>query len=307
MSVTDQELTTGRRPGAGRGRIAIAIAVVAVLLLGYLLARSRQGEQWKSVWVDNFDGAANSAPAEKNWFFDTGTSYPGGAALWGTGEVESYTADPANASLDGHGKLRITATRNDAGAWTSARLETRRNDFQAPPGGVLKVEARIKTPDGGQGYWPAFWMLGKDFRGNYTNWPRIGEIDIMENIGRERSSVHGTLHCGITPGGPCDENNGVGGSATLPDGSSLSAGFHTYSIQWDRSTPSEEIRWYLDGHRYFTVHQSDVSPATWAEATQHGFFLLLNVAVGGGWPGAPDGSTKPNSAMLVDYVSVSRR
>lgn len=294
----------------GRRSLPLTLVVVAVavaLIVVYSVFRSGNGKPWAEVWVDNFDGARGASPASENWLFDTGTSYPGGAAQWGTGEIQSYTRNPANVRLDGRGHLEITATRDASGAWRSGRIETRRSDFQPPHGGELKVEARIRTPDGGPGYWSAFWMLGRDFRGNYNNWPGVGEIDIMENLGRQAATVHGTLHCGTAPGGPCHENNGIGGSYSRPDGSKLSAGFHTFAVEWDRSVSDEEIRWYVDGRKYFTVHRSDVGATTWAEATHHGFFLLLNLAIGGGWPGPPDASTRPNQSMVVDYVSVARR
>jgi beta-glucanase (GH16 family) len=302
MKVSVRRLLQSRWPIA-----SAVVAVVAILVAAYAVSRLRGGQHWKAVWVENFDGAEGARPSPQNWLSDIGTSYPGGAAQWGTGEAETYIDDPANVSLDGRGDLKITATRDASGAWQSGRLETRRTDFQPPAGGELKVEARIKTPDGGQGYWPAFWMLGQDFRGNYTNWPGVGEVDVMENIGREHSIVHGTLHCGTAPGGPCYENNGIGGSYTLPDGRAFSAGFHTFAVEWDRSRPEEEIRWYVDGRRYFTIHPSDVGATTWSEATHHGFFLVLNLAIGGTWPGSPDASTRPNASMVVDYVSVSRK
>jgi beta-glucanase (GH16 family) len=221
--------------------------------------------------------------------------------------VQTYTGAPAEIALDGDGHLRITPTLDGAGAWRSARIESHRQDFRPPPGGILAVAATIKLPDGGQGYWPAFWMLGEGFRGDYRAWPGVGEIDVMENIGREPAAVHGTLHCGVAPGGPCRENTGLGAAYSGPDGTALSAGFHTYSVQWDRSTRVEEIRWYVDGHQYHVVRASDVDPATWARATGHGFFLLLNVAIGGSWPGPPDASTRSGASMLVDDVSVAVR
>ena len=284
----------------------MVIALIASTLI-YAVGRSGGGTGWKTEWSDDFAGPAGVRPSAANWLTDTGTSYPGGAAAWGTGEVESFTKDPANVALDGHGHLRITAIRDGNGAWTSGRLETTRTNFQPAPGQTLRIEARIKAPNGGQGYWPAFWMLGKDFRGTYTNWPRVGEIDVFENIGREQATVHGTFHCGVTPGGPCDETNGIGGAYSIPNGSALSAGFHMYGIEWARSGKHDEIRWYIDGHQYFTVHAADVDPTTWTNATRHGFFLLLNLAVGGTWPGAPNASTRSGAAMLVDSVSVSSR
>ena len=184
-------------------------------------------------------------------------------------------------------------------------METRQAGFQAAPGHVLRVQARIQTPSGGAGYWPAFWMLGAPFRGVYTNWPGIGEVDIMENSGGIPAVVHGTFHCGVTPGGPCNENNGISGPYTAP--SALSAGFHTYAVEWDRTRPVEEIRWYVDGKEYFTVRSSQVDATTWANATHHGFFILLNLAVGGSFSGPTNAATKPSGSMLVDYVTVSRK
>jgi beta-glucanase (GH16 family) len=294
-----------------RGRwiaLALVVAAVVAVVVGYAVRQTSGSGGWKKVWTDDFGGSAGTRPSAKNWQYSTGTSYPGGAAQWGTGEIETYTKDRANAHLDGSGHLVITATKDPSGAWRSARLETRRTDFQAPAGGQLKVQARIRVPDGGAGYWPAFWMLGAKFRGVYTNWPSAGEIDIMENRGSEPTMVHGTLHCGVTPGGPCDENNGISGAYRSPSSAPpLSAGFHTYGVVWDRTKPVEQIRWYVDGHRYFTVRSTGVDPATWASATHHGFFVLLNLAIGGSFPGPTDTGTRAGQAMTVDSVSVSRR
>jgi beta-glucanase (GH16 family) len=292
---------------AGRRFAAGAVILAAVLLLaGYAIYTATKDRGTNVVWNDNFAGAAGTAPAADNWLFTTGTSYPGGAAQFGTGEIQTYTDDPANVSLDGDGHLVITATRDAGGAWRSARIETRRTDFEPATGGTLEIAARIKVPSPSQGYWPAFWMLGDGFRGNYVNWPSVGEIDIMENTGRQPTLVYATLHCGVTPGGPCRENDGLSGRYTLPDGQVLAADFHTYSIQWDRSRPQEEIRWYVDGQHFHTVRSGDVDTATWAAATDHGFFLLLNLAIGGALPGPPDASTTPGGSMVVDFVSVKR-
>ena len=320
-------MSTDTRPGAPDRRgtdpsrrrtgrwVVVAIALVVLLVGGYLLyamvtdddsSGAGGGDGWETVWREEFDGSAGALPDESEWLFDTGTSYPGGAPQWGTGEIQTYTADPANASLDGDGRLKITATRDSQGVWHSARLETRRTDFRAEAGEVLKVAATIKVPDGGPGYWGAFWMLGEEFRGNFVNWPGIGEIDIMEFKGAEPSQVYGTFHCGVAPGGPCDENNGRGGSYTSPGGP-LPGDFHTYGVEWDRSTSTEEIRWYLDGHQFFTVRATDVDAATWEKATHHGFFILVNLAIGGSFGGPPDASTRPGASMLVDDITVSRR
>lgn len=279
---------------------AVTAAVVTVLLITlFLLHRSSDG----TVWSDDFDGDAGSSPSGQDWILDTGTGYPGGAANWGTGEIQTYTKDPANVALDGQGNLRITPTRDAAGNWRSARLETRRSDFRPEPGKTLTVEARIDLPDGGQGYWAAFWMLGAPFRPSHTAWPSTGEIDIMENLGREPGLVHGTLHCGVYEGGPCEETTGLTDSR-----SGTTDGFHTYSIEWDRSAGAEEMRWYVDGTLFHRVAAADLAgaegAAAWKQATDHGYFVLLNVAVGGGWPGPPDATTRPGASMLVDRVSV---
>ncbi|MFE3638904.1 glycoside hydrolase family 16 protein [Streptomyces cellostaticus] len=265
---------------------------------------------WTQVFLDDFNGSAGSGVNTSDWLYDTGTSYPGGAANWGTGEVETMTSSTSNVALDGGGNLLITPRRDAAGRWTSGRIETRRTDFEPPAGGKLRVQARIQMPNvtgaAAKGYWPAFWMLGSPFRGNYQNWPGVGELDIMENV-QGLNTDWSTMHCGTNPGGPCNETSGIGGSTSC-GGSTCQAGFHTYSMEWDRSTGLEEIRFYLDGVNFHTVRANQVDANTWANATEHGYFVILNVAMGGGFPGAfgggPDGGTEPNHPMVVDYVQV---
>ncbi|GDY32294.1 glycoside hydrolase family 16 protein [Gandjariella thermophila] len=266
-----------------------------------------------TIWSDDFDGAGGTLPSSANWLFDTGTGYPGGADHWGTGEVETMTNSPNNVSLDGNGHLAIRPVRDASGNWTSARIETQRTDFQPPPGGVLRVEASIQQPNvnttNGLGYWPAFWMLGAPARPvGATNWPSIGEIDIMEDI-NGRSSEFGTFHCGTDPGGPCDETTGIGSGERGCAG--CQTGFHTYAMELDYSTNPQQIRWYLDGNNFFTVNANQVDQTTWNNATQHGFFVILNVAMGGGFPaafgGGPTSATVSGQPMLVDYVSVATK
>ncbi|MFJ9157796.1 glycoside hydrolase family 16 protein [Streptomyces griseoviridis] len=265
---------------------------------------------WSQVFLDDFNGTAGTGVSTSNWQYDLGTSYPGGAANWGTGEVETMTNSTNNVSLDGSGNLRITPLRDSAGRWTSGRIETNRTDFQPPAGGKLRVEARIQMPNvtgvAAEGYWPAFWMLGAPYRGNYQNWPGVGELDIMENV-QGLNKVWATLHCGTNPGGPCNETTGIGNSTACP-GSTCQSGFHTYSMEWDRSVSPEALRFYVDGVNYHTVTASQVDATTWANATNHGYFIILNVAMGGGFPdafgGGLDGDTQPGHPMLVDYVQV---
>ncbi|MYR19385.1 MULTISPECIES: glycoside hydrolase family 16 protein [unclassified Streptomyces] len=265
---------------------------------------------WSQVFLDDFDGAAGSSVNASNWQFDTGTSYPGGAGNWGTGEVESMTSSTSNVSLDGSGDLLITPRRDASGNWTSGRIETTRTDFQPPVGGKLRVEARLQMPnvtgDAAAGYWPAFWMLGAPFRGNYQNWPGVGELDIMENV-QGLNKTWATMHCGTSPGGPCNETSGIGNSTACPN-TTCQSGFHTYTMEWDRSVSPEAIRFFVDGVNYQTVTANQMDAATWTNATNHGFFVILNVAMGGGFPGAfgggPTGATEPGHPMVVDYVQV---
>ncbi|WP_406438292.1 glycoside hydrolase family 16 protein [Streptomyces sp. NBC_01613] len=267
---------------------------------------------WNQVWSDDFAGAAGTLPSSDNWIVDTGTGYPGGAAHWGTGEVQTYTSDPANLQQDGAGNLKITPIKDSAGNWTSARIETKRSDFEPPAGGKLRIESRIQVPDvtgdAADGYWPAFWTLGAAFRGNYQNWPGIGEFDVMENANGV-NKVFGTLHCGTNPGGPCNETNGLGASNACPD-TACTGNFHTYAFEWDRSVSPQQLRWYVDGVQYHSVNSSQMDAATWNAATGHGHFILLNLAMGGAFPdplaghATPSANTRSGVPMLVDYVAV---
>ncbi len=270
---------------------------------------------WTQVWADDFNGNSGTLPSSSNWIFDTGHGYPGGPGNWGTGEIQNYTNDPANVSLDGGGNLRITPVKDGAGNWTSGRVETQRTDFQPPSGGVLRIEGRIQMPNvtgnAALGYWPAFWALGAPYRGNYWNWPAIGEFDMMENV-NGINSVWGVLHCGVNPGGPCNETNGLGANRACP-GSSCQSAFHTYRFEWDASTSPNQLRWYVDGQQFQSVTQSQVGNDTWNAMTGHGYFILLNVAMGGAFPngvagfGTPTGDTVSGRPMLVDYVAVWTR
>lgn len=265
---------------------------------------------WTLVWSDEFNG---SGGVGSDWIYDTGTGYgcAGCPASWGTGEVETMSSSTSNV-FQANGNLNIRAIHNDSNptkGWTSGRIETSRTDFQPPPGGAMAIEARLQQPDvnttNGLGYWPAFWMLGAPFRGNYLNWPGIGEIDIMETI-NGRSSLFATLHCGTTPGGPCNETTGKSSGERACVGCQTS--FHIYRMEFDRSVSPEEIRWYLDDVNFFSVNSNQVDATTWSNATNHGFFIILDLAIGGGFPaafgGGPTSSTISGGTMMVDYVRV---
>ena len=265
---------------------------------------------WTTVFSDNFSGAAGTGVNPANWLYDTGTSYPGGAANWGTGEVESETTSTANVYQDGSGHLVIKPIETN-GTWTSGRIETQNTSFEAPPGGEMEMTASIEQPNpaNGLGYWPAFWAMGSAARGvGATNWPSIGELDIMEDV-NALSEVSHTFHCGVDPGGPCNETNGI--SSNLLACGGCQTGYHTYSIIVDRTnTSAEQLRWYVDGSLEWTVSESQVPVATWQAAVDHGFFMILNVAIGGAYPNRICNCTTPTSAtasgagMSVDYVAV---
>lgn len=258
---------------------------------------------WTQIWSEDFNGSAGTGVNSANWLYDTGTGF-------GTGEIETMTTSTSNVHLDGAGHLMITALRDSSGNWTSGRIETQRSDFGAPAGGEVAMEASIQQPNvsgaAGEGYWPAFWMLGSPYRVDHS-WPKDGEVDILEDV-NGLSSVYGTLHCGVSPGGPCNETSGIGSGKRACSG--CQTAFHTYRVEIDRSVSPEQIRWYLDGVNYFTVNATQVDPTTWANAVDHPFFIIFDLAMGGGFPNGVAGHTTPTSAtasgasMIVDYVRV---
>jgi hypothetical protein len=277
---------------------------------------------WRTVFSDHFTGPAGS-PAGSKWTYDTGTRYHGPSCpvAWGTGEVESATSSAANVRQDGRGHLLIAPVKKNGG-WTTGRIESVSARFAAPAGGEMKVTASIRQPApvGGLGYWPAFWMLGAGFRAsgagtsgtmNCAKWPRIGEIDIMEDA-NALSEHSGTLHCGTAPGGPCQEYTGR--TSRLRPCHDCQSRYHTYSVIVNRiHADRQSITWYLDGTAYFTVTESQVGTAAWKAAVDHGFFLMLDVAMGGSFPNVacrcttPTPSTSSGAAMRIQYVSVSVR
>jgi beta-glucanase (GH16 family) len=239
------------------------------------------------IWSDEFNGPAGASPDPANWSFDTG----GGG--WSSDELQSYTSRPQNASLDGEGHLVITARAENytgpegiTSKYTSARLQTL-NTFQFQYG---LAEARIQVPSG-QGLLPAFWMLGNNCYESAEAWPGCGEIDVMEVLGSEPNILNGTLHA-PWPWAP----NGEGGTVESP--TPLSGGFHTYGVEWS----PDRITFLLDGTAYETITPDLPAGAAWP--FQHPYFLLLNLAVGGDWPGAPNASTQFPARMTVDWVRV---
>lgn len=245
--------------------------------------------KWKLVWSDEFNRRNGSAVDTAKWVLETGGSG------WGNNELETYTSRLKNAHIE-NGALVITARQenftgpdNIARTYTSARLKTQ-GKFTLTYG---RIEARIKIPYG-QGLWPAFWMLGADI--SQVGWPACGEIDIMENIGREPAVIHGTIHGPGYSGG-----KGLEASYSLLNGR-VADEFHTFAVEWEPNS----IRFYVDGVLYKTRTPADL-PANTKWVFDHPFFILLNVAVGGSWPGSPDPTTTFPQRMTVDYVRVYQR
>jgi beta-glucanase (GH16 family) len=280
--------------------LAIRFAAIPLLLALALLSLSCGGGTplqpapaagFTLVWSDEFNGTDGSSPDASKWTYDMGVGGNG----WGNNELETYTNRTQNAQIKG-GNLVITAlketyadpsdgvTRN----YTSARLKTQGLFSQA----YGRFEARIKIP-AGQGMWPAFWMLGNNI--SAVGWPKCGEIDIMENIGKEPGTVHGSLHGPSTSGPTSDET----APFSLPAGQNFADDFHLYAVEWEPGT----IRFYVDTNLYATFRQAQW-PANGTWTFDHPFFIILNVAVGGDWPGSPDNTTVFSQQMLVDYVRV---
>jgi beta-glucanase (GH16 family) len=240
------------------------------------------------VWSDDFNGPAGAGPSPRKWGFDKG----GGG--WGNEELEYYTSGRANAELDGRGHLAISARAETytgpdgvTRGYTSARLQTL-HGFKFKYG---LIEARIKVP-AGTGLLPAFWMLGNNAY-QLGGWPGSGEIDTMEVLGSQPHVVNGAIH-GPWPWAPHD-----GVSASLHSPTSLASGFHVYGVEWE----AERISFLLDGSVYKTITPADL-PAGAAWPFKHPYFLLLDLAVGGKWPGSPNASTHFPAQMLVDWVRV---
>jgi beta-glucanase (GH16 family) len=259
-----------------------------VVVLGFAMTGHQALAAPAPVWSDEFDQAQGAAPNPAKWVCDLG----GGG--WGNHELEVYTdarenvrvvADPA--ATDGKA-LAITAVRTAAGGYTSARLKTQ-GLFMTIHG---RVEARMKLPRG-QGFWSAFWMLGNNI--GAVGWPACGEIDIMENLGHRPGTVYGTLH-----GPGYSGSHALQRSYKLPDRATFDDGYHIFAVEW----ATDRIQWSVDDHVYHVCTPADLpSGAAWV-FNGRPFFLLLNLSVGGDWPGNPDATTVFPQTLYVDYVRV---
>ncbi len=246
----------------------------------FMLHVRHPDNQYQLVWADEFDGTELDT---KKWNVQTGDGCDISLCGWGNNELEWYTNQPENLQVR-DGKLVITA-RKTAGRtkpYTSARINTRyKGDWT-----YGRIEARIRLPEG-KGLWPAFWMLPTDWK--FGSWPDSGEIDIMELTGDNPSVVHGTIHTGPPHKSYSGKHMLVSGK--FPDQ------FHVFAIEWTE----KGITWFVDGQPFHKVKAKKVE--VWSPFRER-FHILLNLAVGGNWPGPPDNTTEFPQSMEVDYVRV---
>jgi beta-glucanase (GH16 family) len=285
-----------RLPGRKPTQLAVSRVYLAVVLVtaacgvssGFISGTSQPDARAATPLIDDeFSGTAGAPPDPGKWIHETG----GGG--WGNNELECYTSSTSNAHLDGLGDLLIVARRapgtvctdGNVNNYTSARLDSRWS-FQY---GEIDVRAKMPT---GQGIWPAFWAMGTNFP--QVGWPSAGEMDFSEVIGKQPSIDHVAVH-GPRGGGKTDYSI----LAQLDSGVDLSQAFHTYSAKWS----SRSISFYFDGTLVRTINTSDV-PGGSRWVFDHPFYKLLNVAVGGRWPGEPDSTTTWPQVMTIDYVRV---
>ena len=231
-------------------------------------------------WSDEFNGEEGTLPDETKWTYDIGTGQNG----WGNGELQRYTNNPENVSLDGKGNLVISAIKNTDGSYTSARIKTE-GKFTKKFG---RIEARIKTPSG-QGVWPAFWMLGSDI--DNVGWPQCGEIDIMEQNGKFSNLTHSTLHGPGYSGG-----NSITAAYGLQN-ARFDTDFNVYGVEWSQN----QIDFFINGLLFKRMTPEDVT-GEWVY--NQPFYILLNLAVGGSYVGAPNEYTPFPGTMHIDYVRV---
>jgi beta-glucanase (GH16 family) len=271
--------------------LAAVLAAGTVVPLGLTASAAPAAPAATTAFSDDFDGPAGSPADGGKWSYETGDNV-------NNHELEWYTAGSNNAALDGQGHLVITAKRENPGnnncwygycQYTSARLNTAQRFTQA----YGHFETRMQIPRG-QGMWPAFWMLGDNIGDPNVGWPASGEIDVMENVGNEPGTVHGTIH-----GPGYSGSGGVGAGYSLPGGQAFADGFHTFAVDWSPN----RITWSVDGNAYETRTPADIGGNRWV--FDHPFFIIMNLAVGGYWPGNPDGSTPFPARLVVDYVHVT--
>jgi beta-glucanase (GH16 family) len=243
---------------------------------------------WTLTWSDEFNGPDGSAVDPTKWKHDVG------GTGWGNNELEYYTDGTQNAVVQG-GNLVVTATDQGASQYTCSYGACKYTSSRLLTEGLFsqqygRFEARAQMPTG-KGLWPAIWALGSNIA--TVNWPTCGEIDFMETIGSDITTNHGSLHM--------PNNYGPTGTYTLPNGASFADAFHTFAIEWQPGS----VAFYVDDQIYETQMSNVPGGDTWE--FDHPFFLLINVAVGGTWPGSPDSTTTFPQTLKVDWVRVYQK
>ena len=286
------------------GHINTLCALAVILAVGPLETGCRSSDEivsppprWVLTMSDEFDGAEDTPPNPEMWTYDVG------GHGWGNGQLEYNTARVENVSLDGQGRLRIVAREESymGNDYTSGRIKTQvfvcDDDDNKECGFEQKYgrfEARMKLP-GGQGLWPAFWMLGADV--DEVGWPECGEIDIMEFRGQDPELVHSALH-----GPGYSGTDPISGTFPLPDDQTFTDDFHIFTVEWDPG----RITFSVDLEVYQPINSSDVSArGDWVFDLE--LFVLLNLAVGGGFVGPVGPDTVFPATVLVDYVRIFER
>ncbi|KAI1463926.1 glycoside hydrolase family 16 protein [Daldinia caldariorum] len=248
------------------------------------------------IFSESFEGLPGAPPNGDTWNIMD--------AINTNNEVQTYTTSNQNVQISGGGTIQFVPRKSPAGLWTSGRIETK-GSWTPQPGKVFSIQSSLllgNNPNK-QGIWPAFWALGDAMR-HGTEWPAAGEIDIMEQVNGLLTG-YGTIHCGSSIGGPCNEPMGRAGTTPMsPDG------FHTWGVTIDLTNEdwrAQTITWHLDGKNYNTISGGDINDApVWSSLAHSPLYILLNVAVGGDWPGAPNGVTQDGygSMMEVEWVAV---
>ncbi|KAG5919815.1 hypothetical protein E4U53_003963 [Claviceps sorghi] len=254
---------------------------------------------FRLLWQDNFAGPRGSSPSG-NWNRVSGF-------LNVNGELQTYSPSTRNVQLSGRNTVQIVPLRDTrtSKGWTSGRLESR-YVFTPLPGKITRVEASIRFGANPavtkKGFWPAFWLLGDSLR-HGTAWPGCGEVDIMEELSGQLIG-HGTVHCDRYPQGICNEPSGIGAPVAMGNNN-----FHVWRVEFDRRSNDwrqQTLTWFIDGRQYNRVAGSRIgNPAVWATICQKPMYFILNVAVGGSWPGYPNRFTRdgPGAMMEVAYVA----
>ena len=269
----------------------LTLSALLMMVGGIALAQERHE---RLLWSDEFNGSSSlSAPNPANWTFETGSNGFGNQELetyctFGSSQPPCDAAKP-NAFVGKDGYLHIVARSNVHGHYTSARIKSEGlKSFQ-----YGRIEARIRVPKG-EGFWPAFWMLGDNIP--KVHWPACGELDIMENIGKKPGTIYGSVHgTGFT-------GTQIGLPFTLPHDEAFGDAFHVFGLLWS----PKKVEYYVDDptHVYASFTPASLPTGAVWPFDDGKFFFLLNLAVGGDWPGSPDASSKFPQEMLVDYVRV---